>query len=635
MQYYKIEKSLGNLANDNFKKLESLFPCVVKDGQVDFEELRELLGDFEEVDKEKYEMNWVGKKEAKKIALTPLDGKTLKYIKGDGKNEDTTENLYIEGDNLEVLKLLQNSYYGKVKMIYIDPPYNTGNDFIYDDNFKEEKLNIEILEGERNEYGERLIKNQKTSSHYHSKWLNMMYSRLIVCKNLLRDNGVIFISIDDNEMYNLKKICDIVFGEDNMLATFLRKCPSNKADSKHCAIIHDYILAYTKCKEQFISGKEIKKEENYPNFDKNNNLYYKTQLLRKWGEKSRRVDRPNLFYPIIDPDGKLHYPMISENEEGRWRWSKDKMSTMIQNNKVEFKKKNNKWIAYEKIYQPSDGDYNYKLYSTWIDNVQNSTGAALLKELFGFKIFDFPKPVDLITKLLLIGNVQNDDIVLDFFSGSATTAHAVLKLNSEDNKKRKYILVQIQELVDINSESYKVGYKNICEIGKERIRRAGDKIVEENKDNPQIKDLDIGFKVFRVEDSNIRWENQTNENDQFKYNLDGVDIDDIDFMPNTKDIDVVYEILLRHYGIPLTSKINKLDSIGDRTYTIEDSIIVCLETKITQDIIDKISELEPIKVIFRDSAFGDDISLKQNSIHRLNVLIEENNKNTTHVVEFI
>ena len=427
---------------------------------------------------------WYGKENAIIESMTPSTG-ALRQDKESSKNWDNTENLYIEGDNLEVLKLLQKSYFGKVKMIYIDPPYNTGKDFVYKDNFRDNIANYKEITSQTTKA------NPETNGRYHTDWLNMMYPRLKLARNLLRDDGVIFISIDDNEMYNLKKICDIVFGEDNMLATFLRKCPSNKADSKHCAIIHDYILAYTKCKEQFISGKEIKKEENYPNFDKNNNLYYKTQLLRKWGEKSRRVDRPNLFYPIIDPDGKLHYPMISENEEGRWRWSKDKMSTMIQNNKVEFKKKNNKWIAYEKIYQPSDGDYNYKLYSTWVDNVQNSTGAALLKELFGFKIFDFPKPVDLITKLLLIGNVQNDDIVLDFFSGSATTAHAVLKLNSEDNKKRKYILVQIQELVDINSESYKVGYKNICEIGKERIRRAGDKIVEENKDKEVIENLDI------------------------------------------------------------------------------------------------------------------------------------------------
>ena len=205
MEYYKVEKNLGNLVNDNVKKLESIFPSVVKDGEIDFEELKELLGDFEEVVKEKYEMNWVGKKEAKKIALSPLCGKTLKYIEGDGKKEDNTENLYIEGDNLEVLKLLQNSYYGKVKMIYIDPPYNTGNDFIYDDNFKVEKSNLEILEGDRNEFGERLIKNQSSSSYYHSKWLSMIYSRLLACKNLLRDDGVIFISIDEHEFSKDRK----------------------------------------------------------------------------------------------------------------------------------------------------------------------------------------------------------------------------------------------------------------------------------------------------------------------------------------------------------------------------------------------------------------------------------------------
>lgn len=634
-QYRKVDKELSDLANDNIRKLENIFPSVIKDGQVDFEELKELLGDFEEVDKEKYELNWVGKKEAKRIALDPIVGKTLKYVHGDGIDEDTTENLYIEGDNLEVLKLLQNSYYEKIKMIYIDPPYNTGKDFIYYDKYKEDPFSINLKEGNITEDGDRLVKNPKNSSEYHSKWLSMMYSRLILCKNLLKDDGVIFISIDDNELFNLKKVCDIIFGENNMLCTFVRKCSSNKADSKHCAIIHDYVLTYTKFKNNFISGKEIKKEDSYPNFDKKKNLYYKTQLLRKWGEKSRRIDRPNLFYPIIDPDGELYYPMISENEEGRWRWSQDKMNMMIENDKVEFRKKDNKWIAYEKIYKPEEGEYSYKLYSTWLDNIKNNTGATLLKELFGFKIFDFPKPVDLINKLLLIGNIQDGDIILDYFSGSATTANAVLNLNSKDNIKRKYIMVQIQESIDENSDIYKEGYKDISEIGKERIRRAGDKIVQENRNNPNIKNLDIGFKVFKVDNSNIKWEKQINEKNQFKYNLDGIDADDMDFMPNTKDIDVVYEILLRQYGIPLTARIGKLDSIGERTYTIENSIIVCLENKITKDIIDKISELEPIKVIFRDSAFGEDISLKQNSIHRLNVLIEKNNRNTTHVVEFI
>lgn len=650
MKYYKVEESLVNLANDNVKKIESIFPSVVKDGEVDFEELRELLGNLKEVDKEKYEMNWVGKKEAKKIALSPLYGKTLKYIEGDGKNEDTTENLYIEGDNLEVLKLLQNSYYGKVKMIYIDPPYNTGNDFIYNDNFKDEKIKIDIVEGNRDEYGKRLVKNQSSGSHYHSKWLNMMYSRLLICKNLLVEDGLIFVSIDDNELDNLKKVMDEIFGEMNFMGRIMPIVNPGGRDYKQIAVTNEYLLVYSKSDLSIIQ--EISKDIEFKFSDSLGG--YELRDLRNRNPKFHSGNRPNLFYPFyVNSNIKDKYgfysvslskgngydieikPYNSEGKESVWRWGVSKSKENINLNNIEksqvvAKQKNDGgWIILEKNRRCTT-----KIKSIWDGNeMRTEEGTRSIRNLFGFTPFDHTKPVGFIKRILEISD--NSGIILDFFSGSSATAHAIMELNAIDNSNRKYIMVQIPEATNNNSEAYKRGYKNICQIGKDRIRKAGDKIVEENKDNPQISNLDIGFKVFRVEDSNIRWENQTNENNQFKYNLDGVDIDDIDFMPNTKDIDVVYEILLRHYGIPLTAKINKLDYIGNRTYTIEDSIIVCLETKITQDIIDKISELEPIKVIFRDSAFGDDISLKQNSIHRLNVLIEKNNKNTTHVVEFI
>lgn len=627
MEFYKVEKELGNLVSDNVKKLESIFPSVVKDGEVDFEELRYLLGNFEEVDKEKYEMNWVGKKDAKKRALSPLYGKTLKYVEGSGKNEDTTENIYIEGDNLEVLKLLQNSYYGSVKMIYIDPPYNTGNDFIYDDNFKKDKISIEILEGDRNEYGESLIKNQKSSSHYHSKWLSMMYSRLLVCKNILKDDGVLFISIDDNEITNLKKMCDEIFGENNFIGDMPRKTKSSTNDPENnFNNQHDYLLIYGKSEASILKGIE-KDLSEYKNPDKDINGPWKSS------DPSAKSGGDGTYFEIINPYTKK----IDLPPKGRfWAFNKESFEKYIESGKIKFKKqhKENERGFIFKTYRNQLNSI-YKPLDSLIFNDSIYMNQIATKELNNMKVsFDYAKPTELLFDLIKYC-MEDNGIIVDFFSGSATTAHAVMKLNAEDNGNRKFIMVQLAEKTHEKSEAYKNGYKNICEIGKDRIRRAGDKIVEENKDNPQINTLDIGFKVFRVENSNIKWENRINEDNQFKYNLDGENVDDIDFMPNTKDIDVVYEILLRHYGIPLTAKINKLDFIGDRTYTIENSIIVCLETKITQDIIDKISELEPIKVIFRDSAFGDDISLKQNSIHRLNVLIEENNKNTTHVVEFI
>ena len=645
MEYYKVEKKLGNLVSDNVKKLENIFPSVVKDGEVDFEELRKLLGDFEEVDKERYEMNWVGKSEAKKIALEPLYGKTLKYIEGDGKNEDTTKNLYIEGDNLEVLKLLQNSYYGKVKMIYIDPPYNTGNDFIYNDSFKENIIESEIIEGSRNEYGERLIKNQRGSSYYHSKWMSMIYSRLILSKNLLKDDGVIFISIDNNEYVNLKKICDEIFGEENFITNLIWQKKTGASDAVGIANITEDILIYIKdisyTSQVFTRNKNSYDLDRYKYNDKFSDKrgpYYLDTLDRGGLQYS-----DSLNYFIECPDGSKTYPNgRSEfiNDGWIWKWSKQKVEWAIENGFLEFRKSTKKksgWSVCYKNYLLVDNEGNVidrsAPHKNIINNILNANAASDMKSIFGDNIFKYSKPKELIEKLLSFVKIEDGDIILDFFSGSATTAHAVINFNYLNNLRSKFIMVQLPELTNIIRENNK--YKNICEIGKERIRRSGDKIIEDNKNDSQIKNLDVGFKVFRVGNSNIKWENRINEDSQFKYNLDGKSIDDIDFMPNTKDIDVVYEILLRHYGIPLTAKINKLDFIGDRTYTIEDSIIVCLETIITQDIIDKISELEPIKVIFRDSAFGDDISLKQNSIHRLNVLIEKNNKNTTHVVEFI
>lgn len=640
-QYKKVDKELSDLVNDNIRKLEAIFPSVIKDGQVDFEELKELLGYFEEVDKEKYELNWVGKKEAKRIALEPIVGKTLKYVQGDGVNEDITENLYIEGDNLEVLKLLQNSYYGKVKMIYIDPPYNTGNDRIYVDNFKENKIDIEILEGDRNEYGERLIKNQKTSSYYHSKWLNMMYSRLLLCKNTLKEEGVIFISIDDNEIENLKKICNEVFGESNfidLLKWKKKKQPSFLAT--HTAKIMEYILVYAKNKHKLeklsIEG-TTDSTKKVINISNNRTKRHFKKGVRVKGEPNQIISAG--IYTIRTMSIEYKQDIIVEDNytindvevEANFSVSQEKIDEFIENDLlfITAQKGLRRDLSTEEIGKRKS--ITDLLLSEWGDN-QESDKEFL--DIFDEKYFDYVKPIDLIKNLIKCNFTENE-VILDFFSGSATTAHSVLKLNSEDYKNRKYIMIQVPENIEKNSIAYNSGYRNICEIGKERIRKAGERIIEENKNDTNIKNLDIGFKVFKVDNSNIKWENKINEKNQFKYNLDGIDADDMDFMPNTKDIDVVYEILLRQYGIPLTAKIDKLDFIGGRTYTIENSIIVCLENKITKDIINKISELEPIKVIFRDSAFGEDISLKQNSIHRLNVLIEKNNRNTTHVVEFI
>lgn len=646
----KVTKDIFNPINENIKKLESLFPGVVKDGQVDFEALKQELGQFEEVGKEKYELTWPGKTKAKQLANTDIVGRTLKYVPEDSKNPETTENLYIEGDNLEVLKLLRNSYYGKIKMIYIDPPYNTGNDFIYKDDYSVSSKENELNEGNIDEEGNRLVKNQAGSGRFHSNWLNMMYPRLKIAKDLLTDDGVIFISIDDNEIENLKKICNEIFGEDNFIGQVTVVSNPRGRDYGGVARMHDYLLVYRKSHESKINL--IKDENNsFSMFDELGG--FELRELRNRNIKFNIDNRPNLYYPFyinenaVDENGLYEislepkegwyelYPLESQGVKTVWRWGKSKSLANLNVNIKARAMRNGSYQIVEK-YRES----RVMARSVWWDKETNTEkGTLLLKELLQGKYFDYPKPVKMIQRMIEMGtDFDTDDIILDFFSGSATTAHAVMQLNAEDGGNRKFIMVQLPELCDEKSEAYKASYKNICEIGKERIRRAGEKIKEQFKDKEGIENLDIGFKVFRVADTNIRWKDNSVDEIEDLY-ARGLSKDALDFNPGFTDIDVVYEIMLRHRGFPLTSKINKLSNIGNRTYIFADAVVVCLEEKITNEIIDGIAAIEPkpIKVIFRDSAFDDDISLKLNTMNRLDAQLKKHNqgKEQSYRVEFI
>ena len=462
MGFYKVKQELGDLVNDNVRKLESIFPSVIKDGEVDFEELKELLGDFKEIDKEKYEMNWVGKKEAKKIALTPLSGKTLKYIEGDGKNEDTTENLYIEGDNLEVLKLLQNSYYGKVKMIYIDPPYNTGNDFVYNDNFREKKEDIDTQEGNVNEFEERLVKNQKTSSHYHSKWMNMMYSRLLVCKNLLKDDGVIFISIDDNEVFNLKKLCDEILGEENFVTQFIwekKKKPSFL--HKNVGKLGKYILCYVKDENKTFqfSIETTSSNKKYPLNNAGNNksiLKFKSKSVKFAIEdgviKAQDMSEGNIITKLLN-DLQIKNG-LNQNDmllEGEWRYSQERLDQIISNGEELYISK----IPFRPNHIRSGGEIKKMknfLSQQHYNCETNEDATSQIIELLKFNAFDYCKSVKLIKLLTKAITYEEDEcIILDFFSGSSTAAHSVMQLNAEDNGNRKFIMVQLPEETDEKS----------------------------------------------------------------------------------------------------------------------------------------------------------------------------------------
>ena len=659
-EYHKISE--GILGDETIEKtntelflslVSQYFPEAIKDGEVDFTALKEEMGEFHEVGSEHYDFTWAGKQSAKKEAQSDIFGKTLKYKPQDSLNPDTTENIYIEGDNLEALKLLRRNYHGKIKMIYIDPPYNTGNDFVYRDDFSITEEELAKLSGDIVN-GVKLQKNTNSSSRYHTDWLNMMYPRLKISKELLKEDGVLFISIDDNEINNLRKLCDTIFGNTNFIAQFTRKGSGGRQDSKYYAIVHEYILCYAKNANSFVSGKQIKNDDVYPFYDEDKGKHYKTQLLRKWGENSRRVDRPNLYYPITDPDGNPFYPMLSKEEEGCWRWGKETMFANIEKGMVEFKKRNGEWVAYEKMFEPEEGEYKTKLYTTIIDDISNNTGAALIKEMFGGKYFDYPKPVDLISRLIVLGNVQSGDVVLDYFSGSATTAHSVLEVNAKETKGIKFILVQLPEstyTIDKNGEevakkenidAYNAGYRTLCEIGEERIRRA----IQRVSDTYPNAAFDSGFKVFEVADSNIKW--NTSLDDEL---LDLTDIDysinekdRIDFNKGYTDIDVVYEVMLRQFDIPLSTPIEKLSSVSDRTYIFADAVVVCLEPDIDEQLIERLAAIEPTpaKFVLRDSAFNDDIELKDVSFRRLSALIanhqteeERKSKYNNYTVEFI
>ena len=664
MENNKIKKDINNVVNDNLKALEQLFPSAVKDGQLDVKALKEELGDFEEVTTEKYELNWAGKQNAKKIVQQGIGNKTLKFVEKDSKNADTTENIYIEGDNLEVLKLLRQNYYNSIKMIYIDPPYNTGNDFVYNDTFKMDKEESDKAEGIISENNEKLQKNQKSTNRYHANWLNMMYPRLKLARDLLTDDGVIFISIDDNEQANLKRLCDEIFGEENFIASITRNTNSSKNQSLYISITHEYCLVYSVNN----SALAIKYKDNKWEVEKNNISEYKAKVnkLKKMGIANeeiteelkeltnypRFIDFTNYWYfderglyqkadlggvkngnnkPLINPLTQKEDPV----PPGGFRYSTEKLNELQKDNRIHFHTDGS--LPRLKRYL----EENLKQRPKSIMSDDQRPDYKLLKSM---KIdFDNPKQMTFMKRILSIFN--KNLIVIDFFSGSATTAHAVMQLNSEDNGNRKYIMVQLPETTDEKSEAFKAGYKNIAEIGKERIRRAGEKIkqeIEEYNSNLKLgeepkKVPDIGFKVFKVDDTNIKWYDLENFNEESQYSFD--DPDSLDFVLGSNDIDIVYEIMLRQNNVPLSERLEVLTDIGNRTYLYASTYLICLETEITEEMVEKLASLEPlpIKFIFRDSAFKDNISLKDETFRKLRSLIERNSgeSKVSYRVEFI
>lgn len=641
MENNKIKKDINNVVNDNLKALEQLFPSAVKDGQLDIKVLKEELGDFEEVGNEKYELNWSGKQNAKKMVQQGIGNKTLKFVEKDSKNADSTENIYIEGDNLEVLKLLRQNYYNSIKMIYIDPPYNTGNDFVYNDTFKMDKEESDKAEGIISENNEKLQKNQKSTNRYHANWLNMMYPRLKLARDLLTDDGVIFISIDDNEQANLKRLCDEIFGEENFVADIIWNSTKSVTNTALISVSHTHNLVYFKNINYYIKNREKFRlpddGEGFSNPDNDPRGAWKADPFQVGGW------RPNQQYEIVNSKTGIVY---KPNSGCSWKNDLKKYEELLKDNRIVFGKNGESGPQRKRfIWEAKERGKVVK--TLWNDIETTTNGTQLLKKIFnGKSIFDNPKPVELLTRILNLSTSSKEhNIILDFFSGSATTAHAVMQLNSEDNGNRKYIMVQLPETTDEKSEAFKAGYKNIAEIGKERIRRAGEKIkqeIEEYNSNLKLGEepkevLDIGFKVFKVDDTNIKWYDLENFNEESQYSFD--DPDSLDFVLGSNDIDIVYEIMLRQNDVPLSESLEVLTDIGNRTYLYASTYLICLEIEITEEMVEKLASLEPlpIKFIFRDSAFKDNISLKDETFRKLRSLVERNSRESkiSYRVEFI
>jgi len=602
----KLKLHTPNLTDDNTAKIAALFPHCVLEGKIDFDLLKqELSNSIIDGTQERYQLGWVGKREALLNANAPI-AKTLRPCREESVNFDSTENLYIEGDNLDALKLLQETYLNKVKMIYIDPPYNTGNDFIYEDDFAENTADYLQRSNQKDDAGNRLTTNSESNGRFHSDWLSMMYPRLKLARNLLRDDGVIFISIDDGEVHNLKKLCDEVFGEDNFVANVIwQKKFSRSNDATYFSTMHDNILCYAKSID-FGSSSSGWKLNLLPRTDEDNGSYANPDNDSRgvWTSVvlSAKSGSENLNYKIITPSGRECFP-----PDGRyWSVSQNKLKELISDNRIWFGK-NGDGIPRQKTFL-SEVQAGLRPNTIWFhDEVShNQEARQSLKKLFdGKAYFDSPKPVELLKQMLIISSPENKDIYLDFFSGSATTAHAVMQLNAEDGGKRKFIMVQIPEACDEKSEAFKAGYKTIADIGKERIRRAGKKIKADNA--LTAPDLDIGFRVLKIDSSNM--------NDVY-YSPDAINKDDLhtfidNIKPDRSDEDLLFQVLL-DWGVDLSLPLER-KTIADKPVFVvavvaNDAIVACFDRNggVTETFIKELAKIKPLRAVFCDAGFASD-----------------------------
>ena len=602
----KLKMQTVDGVQNNIAKMAELFPECITEARnqmggvkkaIDFDKLRQLLSsEIVEGNEERYQFTWPDKRKAVLAANAPINA-TLRPCREESVDFDTTQNLYIEGDNLDVLKCLKETYLHKVKMIYIDPPYNTGNDFVYEDDFAQSSADYLANSGQFDEQGNRMVTNPESKGRFHTDWLNMIYPRLKVARDLLTEDGVIFISIDDNEVENLRKVCDEVFGESNFIANFIWEKRLNRENRKEVSSRHDYILCY--CKYHNDSQRCIhllpmneKALANYGNPDNDPRGLWKSDPAHAQGGHGTKGQ----FYTLIAPNGKKH-----ELPSGRcWLFTKPVMQKAIADNRIWFGKDGNGVPRIKTYLNAKERGLTPESILFAKDVSTNEKAKNDLKALFGgTAVFETPKPTELL-RLFVSLTSEEDDLVLDFFSGAATTAHAVMQLNAEDGGNRKFIMVQLPELTDEKSEAYKAGYKNICEIGKERIRRAGKKI---KADNPlTTQHLDTGFRVLKLDSSNMK--------DVYYSPKDTEQRDLFSLVDNVKDDrtgeDLLFQVMLE-LGATLDSKIEEREVDGKTIYCVADGYLVaCFDREVTDEVVTDIAKMQPMYAVLRDTSMADD-----------------------------
>ena len=604
----KIDLNTHDIAEDKRQELLRLFPEVrTEGGKLDFERLKLVLGEAVDIGKERYGMNWPGKAECFKTIQTPSMG-TLRPCPEESVNFDTTENLIIEGDNLEALKLLQKSYLGKVKMIYIDPPYNTGNDFIYPDNFSESLQTYLEYTGQVDAEGRKFGTNTDTDGRFHSKWMNMMYPRLYLARNLLREDGVVFISIDDSEVDNLRLMLNEIFGEECFLGLLIWHSKKGGGGGvKTIVAEHEYIVAYTKANPESAVGKQSVEAQPLNLYDEKG-PYRKSRELNKWGAGSARADRPTMYFPILGPNGEDVYPIRNDGSEGRWRLGKPAMLKIVADGNALFEKReDDTYIVFEKI---RSEEPRLKSYRTILANAGSAAeGTAALKELFdGKSPFDFPKPTSLLKKLFDIAGVRDEDTVLDFFAGSGTTAHGVFEQNDSTGSELNFILVQLPEVLEGE-------YSTVAEITKERVRRVIKKLNDEDEvklDLNGSSEQDRGFRVFKLSESNFKpWNADVPRDASALEQQLELHIDHIRDDRSTDDL--LYEILLKS-GFPLTTPVEKVSLADKFVFSVAGgALFICLERSLTLELIRAMADTQPERAVCLDEGFAGNDQLKANA----------------------